>query len=112
MEIDFSSKKLAKQCDTEKSRTKAFGQERAKRLGRRLTALVGATNLGDLKDVPGRLHALRGDRAGQLSFDLDGPHRLIFEPVTNPDNPVNCADPAEWSKITHIRLLGIEDTHE
>jgi plasmid maintenance system killer protein len=103
LELVFDTNKLAKQCSTAKERTKAFGTERAKRLGRRLSTLQGAVCLEDLRNTAGRLHVLKGDRAGQLSLDLDGPYRLIFE------SPVGQND---WSKVTVVRVLGIEDTHE
>lgn len=112
MEVEFDATKLAKKCATEKSRAKAFGQERGKRLGRRLSALLAAANLGDLKGAPGRLHALKGNLAGKLSLDLDGPYRLIFEPVVESEDDVDCSNPAEWGKITRVRILSIEDTHE
>jgi proteic killer suppression protein len=112
MKVSYRTTKLRKQCANAKSRQKAFGTERARRLARRLTALEAADNLGDLKNTPGRLHALTGDRAGQLSLDLDGPFRLILEPVTDQDEAFNCADTATWHRINHVRVVGIEDTHE
>lgn len=109
MKLDFQSSKLAKQCETDKSRNKAFGAERAKRLKRRLSALVAASNLEELRDAPGRLHPLKGDRAGQLSLDLDGPYRLIIEPMTSTEKS---SGSLPWSQITHVRITSIEDTHD
>ena len=34
--------------------------------------------------LPGRFHALRGDRKGQFAFHLQGGCRLVIEPVGNP----------------------------
>ena len=45
----------------------------------RLDALNAAGDLHQL-DLPGfRLHALKGDRAGRWSIDVNGPWRITFE---------------------------------
>ena len=111
MKLGFSTGKLAKQCETRRSRKRAFGDERGKRLGKRLSALQAASNLEDLRGTPGRLHELKGDRAGQLSLDLDGPYRLIFEPVLGKEENPGPSGGLSWSQVTHVRILSIEDTH-
>lgn len=111
MKLGFSTSKLEKQCETRGSRRRAFGDERGKRLGRRLSALVAAACLEDLRGAPGRLHELKGDRAGQFSLDLDGPYRLIFEPVLSGDENPGPSGGLSWSQVTHVRILSIEDTH-
>jgi len=102
---------MEKQCESWNSRRRVFGDERGKRLGRRLSALLAASCLEDLRGAPGRLHELKGDRAGQLSLDLDGPYRLIFEPVLSEGDNPGPTDGLSWSQITHVRILSIEDTH-
>lgn len=109
MKLEFLSQKMEKQCETGRSRSKVFGAQRAKLLEKRLSALIAATNLEELRNAPGRLHALKGDRAGHLSLDLDGPFRLLFEPVTS---AVPSKGSPSWSQITHVRILSIEDTHD
>jgi len=84
MKVEFRTNRLRKQCADRRSRCRAFGDE------------------------PGRLHELRGDRAGQYSLDLHGPYRLLFEAVVDEATPSR----RSWSEITHVRILGIEDTHE
>ena len=111
MKLGFSTSKLKKQCQSRNSRKRAFGDERGKRLGRRLSALLAAACLEDLRGAPGRLHELKGDRAGQFSFDLDGPYRLVFEPVVSGDENPATSGGLSWSQITHVRILSIEDTH-
>lgn len=111
MILEFSTTKLAKKCETAASRQRAFGQERGKKLGARLTALVAAPNLEVLSNAPGRLHAMVGDRAGQYSLDLDGPYRLYFEPVLTEEESRDNPDGLSRSQITHVRILSIEDPH-
>jgi len=54
---------------------------------------------------------LNGNRKGQLSFDLDHPCRLIFLPNHKP-MPSTDDGGLDWSQVTAVKILGIEDTHE
>ena len=89
----------------------AWGANRAKVLRRRLDQLAAADNLEILGRVHGRTHELKGKRAGQLSLDLDGGHRLIVEPANDPV-PRKADGGLDWPKITAVRVLAVEDTHE
>lgn len=51
-----------------------------------------------------------GKRSGQLSVDLDHPYRLIFIPDHDPA-PRREDGGLEWSQVTAIKILGVEDTH-
>ena len=62
----------------------------------------------------GRCHELtEGRRRGQfhLSVDLDHPYRLIFVPDHDPI-PKREDGGLEWSQVTAIKILGVEDTHD
>lgn len=75
------------------------------------TSLLAASNLEELRNAPGRFHELREDRAGQFAADLDGPYRLIFEPVLTPEEkPIHAAG-FVWSKITHVSIVETADYH-
>ena len=113
IDIDFASKKLQKQFNEEKAMLKAFGQQRAKRIKVVMTALRAAPNLGVFAppySPPHRCHELTGSRKGTLSLDLDGPYRLIIQPLHNP-LPERPEGGLDWHHITAIKILGIEDTH-
>lgn len=84
LEIGFQSAKLKKECDNFKLLRKARGEHRAKLIRRRLDAIIAPAVLEDLRNAPGRLNELKGDRQGQLSLDLDGPYRLILILAHNP----------------------------
>jgi hypothetical protein len=59
-----------------------------------------------------RCHELRGGSLkGCLSVDLDHPYRLIFVSAHNP-KPAKEDGGLDWSKVTAITILGVEDTHE
>lgn len=111
MDILFKNKKLEKQCNNYKLLQKEQGADRAKRIKRRLDDLRSVDVLHEMRSLPGRCHELSGDRTGQLSLDLDHPHRLIFEPA---NDPIPCKEDGglDWTKVTAVRIIGVDDTHE
>jgi len=52
-----------------------------------------------------------GKRKGQLSVDLEHPYRLVFEPANEPC-PRLLDGGLDWSEVTAVRVIGVEDTHE
>lgn len=110
MEISFASRKLKKLCESEQELRKAYGSDCAKKLMRRLTELRAATTLEDMRNLPGRIHELRGDRHGQLAIDLSDGRRLVIAPRDG--------WPAEkeagahvWATIDAVHVLEIADYH-
>ena len=83
----------------------------AKVIRRRLDDLDASLSLQDFRTLPGRCHELIGDRAGQLSLDLVHPQRLIFT-AQNKSEALKDDGGLDWSKVTAVLILGIEDTHE
>ncbi len=111
MNIRFQSNKLEQECNEFRLLQKRHGVQRAKLINRRLGALKAANCLQDLWNAPGRCHELLHDRAGQFSLDLDGPYRLIFQPAANPI-PRKDDSSIDWTQISDVVILGVEDTHE
>lgn len=111
MEIGFQPGDDPNDWNQTKRVVRRHGANRAKLIRRRLDDLKAATCLEVMRSLPGRTHELRGVRSGQLSIDLDGPYRLIFEPANVPP-PVKQDGGLDWAAITAIRLLGVADTHE
>jgi plasmid maintenance system killer protein len=110
LDILFSSNKMEEECCDAKVRRRRHGDERAKRLGRRLDDLRAAENLAVMRGLPGDCHELTGDRKGLIAISLDGPYRLVMEPVGDP-LPRNESGGLLWSRITAVRVLRIEDYH-
>jgi proteic killer suppression protein len=110
VEIFFDDDKFGLICNDQKILKKKFGEEMAKRIGRRLDDLNAASCLEDMRNLPGRCHELKGGRAGQLSLDLVHPQRLIFtcegEDIGKDDGGI------DWQKVRAVRIRGIDDTHE
>ena len=78
----------------------------------RMSQVEVADNLGKLRvPQPGRFHELSADKSGWLACDLNGNYRLVFE-VANEPVPVLESGGLDWSKVTHIRILGVIDYHE
>ncbi len=111
MDILFKERKFEKQCNRRTLLVCAHGERRAILIRARLDALRAAACLADLRSLAGRLHELKGNRKGQLSMDLDHPYRLIVIPDHDPV-PSKEDGGMDWSRITAVKILGIEDTHE
>ena len=111
MDILFKTGKLEKICNDQKRARRQWGPERSKLVLERLDDLRAMDTLEDIRTFPHRgLHELSGDRKGQLSMDLDGPYRLIFEPADVP-LPLKPDGGLNWSRITAVRILEVVDTH-
>ena len=111
MDIHFATRRFEKTCNNARAMDRTYGPKRAKQLRKRLAQLRAAEVLADMRRLPGaRCHALKGDRKGKLSVDLDGPYRLIFVPADEvpPAEPDSVLD---WDRVTAVVLIEIVDTH-
>jgi len=99
-----------RECNNQKLLVRRHGSVRAKKIRRRLDDLRAAETLEDMRHVPGRCHELGGTRSGQLSLDLDGPYRLIFQPANDPI-PRKPDGGLDWTRITAVLIIAVEDTH-
>lgn len=111
MDIQFDTDTLAREYNNTKLLLKKHGEARAKAIRRRLDALRAAAVLDDLRNAAGRLHELKGGRKGQFSLDLDGPYRLLFVANHSPV-PARPEGGIDWTRITAVTILGVENTHE
>ena len=111
MDIIYSSDKLRDFCNDGRKAQKKYGKKQAKLLRRRLDDLRAAPALATFRNLPGRCHELKGERAGQLALDLEGGDRLIFEPANNPI-PRKEDGGLDWNQVTQARILGIGDYHD
>jgi proteic killer suppression protein len=109
--IDFATDELRDNCNDTKSAKRAFGGDGAKRLRQRLDDLDSAANLELMRALPGKCHELKGDLAGCLSLRLDGGRRLVFRPAQDPP-PGKPDGGLDWSLVTSITVMKIEDYHD
>lgn len=110
MIVVFRTKKLDKQCNNETERQKAFGTERAKKIGLRLDQIRFSECLKDFIQVHPRCHPLKGDRQGQWSADLDHPYRLIFDIADEPI-PREEQGGIDTSQVHAVKIIEVADTH-
>ena len=111
MIILFNDSDFQEECKNFKLLKKRQGEHRAKKIRQRLDDLKAASNLEEMRFLPGRCHELVGDHKGQFSLDLDHPHRLLFVPCDDP--PTLKPDGGiDWTQVHIIKILGIEDTHD
>lgn len=112
MLISFKKKKNQKIFSSRKTLIKTFGEEQALKITQRLSEMLAADNLEIMRALPpARAHELSGNRNGQISLDLKHPYRLIIIPDYEVC-PRKVDDGLDWGKITKIKILGVEDTHE
>lgn len=111
MDIDFADDELKEWANNSKRAQKNLGTEMAKKFRARLDDLHAAGTLEDLRNAPGRLHELKGDRKFQLSLDLKHPMRLVFVPQ-DVEGAKKGDGGLDWKKIRAIRILEIVDTHD
>src|SRR5579872_7235208 len=111
VDILFQDRKLEKLCNDQSLLVRKYGPIRAKILRRRIGEFRAAETLEVMRSLPQvRCHELKGNRAGTLAVDLDHPFRLIFEPANNPI-PRKHDGGLDWTKVTAIRVLSVEDYH-
>jgi proteic killer suppression protein len=108
VDVYFADRQLAETCSTERELKRRFGAVRAKRIGVRLQQLRVADTLHDLRSLTARVHELRGDLAGLVALDLDGPYRLLVEPAMT-DGQTD--GPLDWSAVTAVVVTEITDYH-
>ena len=111
MDIVFGNTKLRKDSTDTRRACKKWGARRAKLVRRRLDELSAADNLEVMRTLPqARCHELKGNRAGQLSVDLEHPYRLLFSPAHDPV-PRKDDGGLDWKRVTAVEILEVTDTH-
>jgi len=112
VEILFQGRKLEKLCTDPSQRARTYGSICAKLLRQRLDDFAGAENLEGMHLLSqAKCHELAGDRKGTLAVVLKQPYRLIFEPANDPV-PRKPDGGLDWTQVTAIRILGVENYHD
>ena len=112
MLIIYKNSKLEKEfCDL-KLLKRRWGDKQGYLIAQRLDQIRAAENLEDLAKLPQlRVHELKGNRKGQISLDVKHPYRLLIVP-DHRETPLKEDGGLDWLKITRIKVLGVEDTHD
>ena len=101
--------KLAAACADEVAARKRWAGRYRKVLVR-LASLRAAETLADMEMVPGRLHALTGDRKDQFALYLWGSVRLVFAADDDP-LPVLEDGGLDRKRVTKIKVVEVVDYH-
>ena len=111
MRVYFKTKKLQKQCSTNKEMHKSFGSKMCKKLQQRLMELNAAVTLSDMSHLPPpRCHELT-NRKGVFSVDLEYPLRMLFISAEDPV-PLKADGGIDLKSVTELEVIAIEDTHD
>ena len=111
MRIFFKTRKLQKTCSKSSESLKQWGKKCSGKLQQRMMELKAADTLADISHLPPpRCHELTGNRAGQLSVDLEHPYRLLFIIANNP-YPERKGGGLDWVGVTEVEIIAIVDTH-
>jgi proteic killer suppression protein len=111
MKITYRTNKLKKIASKAATRQKELGSVRAKNFEKRISELLAATCLEDLRYLPqSGIHELTGNRKGQFAANLSGNHRLIFIPMDDPE-PRKADGGWNWSAITIVEIIETTDYH-
>lgn len=110
MEVAYETAKLAEQFADPRGLRRDYGAAVAKRLATRLSLIATVGSLYELGTMPGRLHPLKGDRAGQFAVDLPDGWRLILRPAqpvpTVPDGGI------DLRAVTAVVIVDISHHYE
>jgi toxin HigB-1 len=111
MDIKFRTKKMARTFNSDRELRKAYGDEQARTIQRRMAVLRAAPSLSDVSHLPPeRRHELTGDRLGTFAVDLKHPYRLILVPNHDPI-PRRADGGIDLEGITAVTVLEVEDYH-
>lgn len=110
MNIVFATEPLEALCNDDRLLRKKWGKAQAGCLRRRLDDLSAARCLEDARHLPGGLHELKADRAGQLAMKLCGGDRLVLEPAHEPV-PRKSDGGLDWRQVSAIRIVEVVDYH-
>ncbi|CAN5355229.1 type II toxin-antitoxin system RelE/ParE family toxin [soil metagenome] len=89
---DSAAEDICNDLNTKRSR-ECLPPELHYRARIKLARLAAASNLADLKDLPGnRLEALRGERSGQFSIRINDQFRICFKWESNDAFDVEIVD--------------------
>ncbi|MDT8399821.1 MAG: hypothetical protein RQ899_14530 [Pseudomonadales bacterium] len=113
MDLTFANTRLRKEMNEAKAMSRTYGPRQAAILQVVLTSLRAAGSLAIFAppySPPHRCHELTGNLKGMLSMDLVHPYRLLFE-VANFPVPQRVEGGLDWTKVTAIRIMKVENTH-
>ena len=109
MDIAFNSKSLRDICESEEILKKHFGNQVGESVKRRLADLRAAASIIDLAvGTPGELPT---EIQPTTAVDLPDGYRLIVRP-NHLKTPLDSQRRTNWSAVTRIKVMSIEQPHD
>jgi plasmid maintenance system killer protein len=109
LEIAFAKKSLRNLCESDTKAKRELGAKIAKLLRRRLADLRAATCVKDI--VAGRPREVGRGRHGRYAVELCDNSRIIFC-ANHITVPVVASGGVDWSKVSRVKILRIEGSHD
>ena len=107
LELAFATKELRDLCETESKAHRALGSKAAIKLHRRLADLRAATSVRDL--VAGCPKELNNEL--QVVMQICRGYRVIFCANHNKVPLLKCGS-VNWSEVTRVKILEIQNDHD
>ena len=108
LELAFAEKSLRQLCENESRATRDLGATVAGQLKRRLSDMRAANRVSDL--VAGRPRAIAGEGEQRFAVELSDGFRIVFCANHNA-LPMLKSGSVNWSKVSRVKILGIERDH-
>lgn len=109
LEIAFAEKSDRQLCENEAIAVRKLGAKLADKLKRRVADLRAATGVKDI--VAGKPQVLLGKHKHQIAVELCDGYCLVFCANHNM-NPLLQSDEIDWSRVSRIKILRIENLYD
>ncbi|WP_297809600.1 hypothetical protein [uncultured Methylophaga sp.] len=108
MELAFESKELRSICEIQQLGIEKFGGEIALLFRTRLDDIAAATSWSDILLGSPRIIYEHEFGVHVFKISIGETSKLVFV-ANHPSNPLTNNDEIDWSKVTRVKLLRIED---
>jgi|ERR1043166_1093568 proteic killer suppression protein len=109
LQIAFSTRSVRELCESDSRAVTELGSRVARKLKGRLSDLRAATSIGDL--VAPRIIEIGDPRSNQIGIDLCDGYRMLVC-ANHPSNPTGESGSVDWSKVSRIKIMEIENEND
>ena len=109
MQLAFAEKSLRQLCESETAAVRKLGSQVANKLLGRLADLRACTYVSEL--AAGNPREVNHVSPGRFTLDLADGNTLVFC-ANHPKNPILKTGGIDWSRVSRIKIIGIENDHD
>lgn len=110
MNVYFANERLERMLTAPREATKRYGPQNARAIALRLDNLMVAESLEEMKNMPGGIHELKGDRKGSFAIRLSGGWRMVIEPTYDPIRTMPGGG-IDWAEVRSVTVVEVVDYH-